>query len=307
MSHIVFRHVQAGDVEDMLRLVSLSTIPGIENFADIPSLWRDWLGCGAMRGSVIEHHGAEGTTIEGFGVAVFLKELFWNEYRKSPRGFLADTIYRLSRCGDSPLLNRNEIAATNWSRGLNLFILHYCQRPPSQSVVPYQDVLTVAHSAFRDTTEGYNLNVLCQEAFSPHQQEFLASGGMRLIHDFSHGTHDYCLMGLTREDAERELPGTTVSFSFRTRPPVFFFTYTQQTILELAMRGESDADIAQNLQISKDSVKQTWRAIYERVDSDTLFQADNTESLSNHRRRKILLDYLRTHPEELRPVKRPRR
>jgi DNA-binding NarL/FixJ family response regulator len=115
------------------------------------------------------------------------------------------------------------------------------------------------------------------------------------------------MMGLLREDAVKELPGTTVSFSFRTRPPTYYFTFGQQRILELALRGDSDADIANELDISKDAVKQTWRAIYERVDSSSGLGADfGVDNPSNHKRRKLLLDYLRTHPEELRPVKKPR-
>jgi len=152
----------------------------------------------------------------------------------------------------------------------------------------------------------------------PGEREFLLAGGMRVISDFSQ-TNDGpsipempgpCLMGMTREDASRALPGTTVSFVFKSRQPVFYFTPAQQRVLELAIRGDTDADIALQLGVSPDAVKQTWRAIYSRTDAvGTLAHAGGTRNRdvgSNHQRRRLLLDYLRAHPEERRPVRRPR-
>jgi hypothetical protein len=59
--------------------------------------------------------------------------------------------------------------------------------------------------------------------------------------------------------------------------------------------------------VSLDAVKKSWRAIYERVDTvaPRLLGARVVTGEVPHRhaeRRRHLLDYLRTHLEELRPV-----
>jgi len=271
-----------------------------------------------MTGRVIEQVRSDGSArIEAFGTNVFLADDFVEEHKIGPMPFLANEIYERTLRGESPLLNRRQIAEANWKGGLNLFILHYCQRHPSATNVPFEDVLTVAHAAFRETTEGYDLNRLWQEAFFAKEVEFTMSGGMRVICDYPDFSDEIqvgdtkirpCLMGFTRDDASKCLPGMTVTFPFKSRPPIFYFTPTQQRVLELALEGKSDAEISEQLAVSPDAVKQHWRGIYARIQDSAITRVENGEGTSNHRRRRMLLDYLRTHPEELRPLgRRPRR
>lgn len=304
----------------MLDLLDPRTVPDTAAREALPELWQRWMESGEMEARVIEHRCHVGSpSIEAFGAVVFLEEVFVSRYRRKPAPFLANRIYQLASAGRSPLMSRKRVAEANWTSGLNLFILHYCQRAPGTSEAAFEQVLTVAHAAFRDTTEGYDLNELWQEAFSPEEVAFLRAGGMKLIWDRANGAevHDSngepptlpCLMGFTREDATKGFPGTTVSFAFQNRSPLFFFTPVQQQVLQCALHGDSDADIAQRLRVSQDAVKQTWRSIYQRVSLDDgrlLIDQSGGGTLTNHRRRNTLLDYLRTHPEELRPVKRPR-
>jgi len=318
---IAFRTAQPDDAIGMLDLLDPRTVPDPAAREALPELWQRWMQSGEMEARVIEYRRHDGSpSIEAFGAVVFLGEAFVSRYRRKPAPFLANCIYQLASTGRSPLMSHKRVAEANWTCGLSLFILHYCQRAPGKSEAAFEQVLTVAHAAFRDTTEGYDLNELWQEAFSPEEVSFLRAGGMKPILDRTHGAgvHDSdgelpplpCLMGLTREDAAKGFPGTTVSFAFQTRSPLFFFTPVQQRVIRFALHGDSDADIAQRLRVSQDAVKQTWRSIYQRVSLDDgrllIDQSSGGGTLTNHRRRNILLDYLRTHPEELRPVKRPR-
>jgi hypothetical protein len=77
-------------------------------------------------------------------------------------------------------------------------------------------------------------------------------------------------------------------------------------VLVRALLNESDAQIAKSLGVSLDGVKKTWRRTYERLalGAPFLVGALDRPVNMNHRsaeKRRHLLDYLRTHLEELRP------
>lgn len=300
-----FRNADPRDLDEMVTLIPPFALAGVEP-ASVVELWRRWLDEGIISSRVITRRKEDGEVLEGAGITVFLKHEFVESYLKSPQPFLAAQIYNRELEGKSVLMDRQEIAAANWNTGLYIFVLHYVQREMDPYSRAFEEVLTVAHTGFRDTTEGYDLLALWQEAFRDEDAAILSSGGMRVYADFGEFQHDGVsmhgrLMGLTREQALADHPGSTVSFSFRTPRPKFGFTPGQQRVLEIALRGESDSEIAEELSVSRDAIKQMWRAIYERLESSSVFgivQADYT----NHRRRRALLDYLRSHPEELRPL-----
>lgn len=300
-----FRNADARDLPGMVELIPPVVLAGVEP-KSVVELWARWLNQEIISTRVITRRKEHGEVLEGFGMTVFLKHEFVESYLKAPHPFLAALIYNRELEGTSVLMDRQEIAAANWSTGLYIFVLHYVQREIDPYSRAFEEVLTVAHTGFRESTEGYDLLALWQEAFRDEEAAFLSSGGMRVCADFGEFQHYGLsmhgrLMGLTREQALGEPPGTTVSFSFRTPPPKFGFTPGQQRVLEIALRGESDTEIAEELSVSRDAIKQMWRAIYERLESSSVFgivQAD----YSNHRRRRALLDYLRSHPEELRPL-----
>ena len=112
--------------------------------------------------------------------------------------------------------------------------------------------------------------------------------------------------GIERRDFWDRLTGST-SLLFHALPPRFALSASAQRILERAMLLHSDEEIAGQLEISVDAVKKTWRAIYQRVDNvaprmfGSVVRASNPSHRSSERRRH-LLDYLRTHLEELRPM-----
>lgn len=300
------RSTDPRDLVEVVKLVPPFVFEGVDQ-TSVVELWSRWLDEENISSSVITRCDAGGECLEGFGMTVFLKHEFVESYLKAPQPFLAAQIYERELAGESVVMSRQEIASANWDAGLYLFVLHYAQRAAPESS-DFEEVLTVAHTGFRESTEGYDLLALWQEAFLDDEAAFLGCGGMRVCFDFGeferagvslHGR----LMGLTREQALSEPPGSTVSFAFRASAPKICFTAGQQRVLEIALRGESDTEIAAELSVSRDAIKQMWRAIYERVENCGVWGI-LAEDYTNHRRRRALLEYLRSHPEELRPLKR---
>jgi hypothetical protein len=111
------------------------------------------------------------------------------------------------------------------------------------------------------------------------------------------------VFGQTRERALLEPVGSTVSFLFRSVRPRYYFPASQRRVLRAALAGRSDNEIAAQLGVSRDAIKGTWKAILTRVWD---YDIELAGQAATHRRRHVL-EYVRQHPEELRPYERPSR
>ncbi|MDQ2688075.1 MAG: hypothetical protein M3Y28_09440, partial [Armatimonadota bacterium] len=111
-----------------------------------------------------------------------------------------------------------------------------------------------------------------------------------------------------REEA-RIQPGSYISVMFQHTPPRIWFRPAEQQLLLQALQGVTDEEMAASLNLSQSAVKNRWRGIYDRVmksAADLLPQHSFENGLSDQKRskekRRRLLNYLRYHMEELRPV-----
>ena len=105
------------------------------------------------------------------------------------------------------------------------------------------------------------------------------------------------------------LPGTLVRDVFQFVPPVLGLTMAERRMLRLAVTDLTDDEIADEIGVTRHTLKKLWRSVYERS-ADALPQwfdhhpgpADGTRGPE---KRRGLLQYLRQHPEELRPYQPP--
>jgi DNA-binding CsgD family transcriptional regulator len=116
-------------------------------------------------------------------------------------------------------------------------------------------------------------------------------------------------VGITRDVALTHA-GSWVASLFLHAPPEFGLNRSEQRLLAAALAGGTDGEIADLLQISPFTVKTTWRGIYDRVARcrpdlipDRPYD-DRQAHARGKQKKQRLLDYLREHPEELRPVSR---
>ena len=112
---------------------------------------------------------------------------------------------------------------------------------------------------------------------------------------------------MTKEIVQRYL-GTWTSLLFTYHEPILGFTRSEQRLLEAALRGLTDDELALELDVSISAVKKTWRSIYSRVEGSGAailpeLPEDRADPNDRGRGKKHrLLNYVREHPEELRPV-----
>ncbi len=120
------------------------------------------------------------------------------------------------------------------------------------------------------------------------------------------GRHPY-LIGTTREEALARV-GTYAFEVFSYVPPRFHFSLEEQELLHHALLGRTDAELGLALHASLATIKKRWASVYDRVasvDPDLLPGPAETVPSGGTRgpEKRRLLDYMRRHPEELRPVK----
>jgi hypothetical protein len=321
-----YRPMQAEDVGRCAQIVAnnrfLAPRYG-DAIAELEKTWLSLLGRLAFTAVVFEESlDSRPVRFVGAGVSAFLSDSFLQDMKKPPLRWVGPEIVRRASLGDSPLLSDKEVAEANTHGGLNLFGWHGAT---SVEDAARAEVLNAVFSSFIDLHRGFLIKELLGQADSPEVlQSMRNSGGyfydpgLGTFVPSIPGTADEVvrrphLMGSTRELA---LAGTWLSGSaiFSYQAPRFFFSRSEQRLLQAAMQGSTDTELSEQLGISASFVRRCWLSIYDRVARrapQVLGQAVVTEYESGNTvrgkgKKNRLLAYLREHPEELRPVSRKR-
>jgi DNA-binding NarL/FixJ family response regulator len=107
---------------------------------------------------------------------------------------------------------------------------------------------------------------------------------------------------ITKADAEANW-ALVVASVFQYRPPRLELAQSHREILRPALEGMTDEEIAATLFLSLSAVKKRWSAIYDHVSAKGVAAGlPPCEGKRGPERRRVLLEYLRWHPEELNPL-----
>jgi DNA-binding CsgD family transcriptional regulator len=84
------------------------------------------------------------------------------------------------------------------------------------------------------------------------------------------------------------------------------FTRAEQQLLRQAILGYTDVELARRLEVALPTVKNRWRALYDRlghIAPELVVEIDGSSNpaVRGQEKRRRLVDYVRPHPEELRP------
>jgi len=249
-----------------------------------------------------------GASVVAFGASVFVTDGFMTEARGAREPYLTNRLIQRELSGStSPVLRPKSIARANAEEGLNVIIIH--------AGAPRERAYAIRHSlreSFIWSHRGYHIKEILQEVWDDVDREWVQAWGA-LRGDYS---DYYCrmrsdipayrpfLIGLTAEEALTD-PGSLASAVFLFNPPRFRFSEGAQDLLMRAMDGETDAVVASTLHISLPAVKMRWRTIYDQVEAVTPELLPEPihvpPSARGHEKRRSIIEYVRSHPEELRP------
>jgi hypothetical protein len=251
-----------------------------------------------------------------FAVCVFVSDSRADEYHKVARPLIARRIVREWASGGHPFLIAGEIARANAGGGLNLVTTHYGSIRVNGEVT--ERVRVANYESARRALLGWNLRSYTMEAFGRKNPEINpdhwgASLGYRvrkytreqLVEAGISEPEGPSLWTATRAEAARNSGYMNAVLFNSFTPPRCRFSPNEQATLQLALDGRTDDAIARETGISLATVKKRFRSIYEKALEAVPQTEAMTASAADGKRgaevRRTLLNYVRQHPEELRP------
>lgn len=276
--------------------------------ADLPRIWTRLLGQPGFNADLIEDvRRPEGDHVVGLGMSLALDAVWQARLREAPPACASAALYEALHRGDYAPPDDKALATLNARGEVSFIVLHYAQAETDLNEADTLELLSAAMHLFRGAHAGYRLRELYQEGVG-QEGEYLASMGFRLRTPERPDTA-IRLYGLNRDEATRQLPGTPVRDAFQFTPPLIGFAGAERRLLRLAVTDLTDEQIGSELGLSIHTIRKLWKDVNARALGrlPQLFDdsANAQEGARGPEKRRVLLHYLRQHPEELRPFARP--
>ena len=237
----------------------------------------------------------------GFGASVLVSSAFADAELANPRPDINTRVIASIQSGRSVLATPPEVARANSGDGVNVLILCGTWRHEILSPPDLQEIQNLSVSGFVEVHAGYRIRKILQEPAGEPEKAFVRrSMEFRLVADFPEAGRELFLM--TRESGQ-DLPGSVGNVLFSYREPVLRLRDSDQQLLMAALRGATDLELASGLGFTLSAVKARWRSTIARVEEtmpDLVRNEEHREGRGAQKRHRVL-DYVRSHPEELRP------
>lgn len=278
--------------------------------AALPSLWTRLLGHSGFNADVIEDlNRPPGQRLVGLGVAIALDDAWRRRLAEAPPPFAPALIYAGLHDGSYQPPSDRELARLSGRGEVAFLVLHYGQALEDLGNPDTLEMLDVAMTLFRQAHAGYRLQCLYQEGLGNQGAYLTSMGFLPRTARAQEGVPE--LYGLSRDEAMRLLPGSPVRNAFQFTPPRFGFSAAERRLLRLAVTQLTDSEISAELGVSLHGLKKLWRSVHQRAlqampglfDGQPAAMAD--AGTRGPEKRRALLQYLRQHPEELRPYQSP--
>lgn len=315
---LTYRTTQTSDLESSFNLIRDRFLYDSKSKRELLAFWRHLLQLGACISSVIEDRDRpKGKRQVGFGFSFFSTDAFVHLAKTGLPPFLPRMVLEQWKRKNRIFLAPEEIRRANGAAGLNVVVLNFGWDGKGYSAAELSKLQHFLPENFMAVHGGYHLKELLEQVYGPELLEVMVAMGNDVIRDYAdlrgsgplagvpEKDHPY-LIGFTEATAARK-PGTlTTALLLKWADPIFLFRPGEQEILRQALQVSTDREIAGNLGLSPWTVKKRWQGVYEKVeraDPEVLGGSitRGTGPTGMTQKRRHLLDYLRGHPEELRP------
>ena len=307
-----YRNFHPRDTADCLHLLESRPEYDARLLAQLPLFWKRLFDEQAMLSAVIEQCKLRTPTqILGFGADVFVTDSFIGEARTGREPGLTSRVVGLELSGRaSPILRRDAIARANAGNGLNVIVLNVATAARSSDYAIRYRLL----EGFIWLHRGYLIKECLHEVWDETDSTWSKAVHGTVRTDYAQfyqrmkcsvPRYRPYLVGITSEEALKN-PGSVAAPVFLYSRPRLGFSPRAQELLAGAMDGETDIEIANALHLSVAAVKMRWRFIYNRVGlvaPDLLPKPTSqvSEFVRGQEKRRRIVEYVRNHPEELRP------
>jgi hypothetical protein len=315
-----YRNFRLADTANCLRLLEPYPDSTPKLLSQLPTFWKRLFGEQAFIGVAIEECEPGGPPrMVAFGGTLFVNEDFMRDARAAREPGLLQRLVDSELGGDpSPILRRAAIARANAADGLNTVIIHTAPKMPLPEEPGYayryylKEAIVWAH-------RGYRIKEGLQEIWSEKDLDWIKAF-LTLRSDYSDyyrrtgqliPVHRPYLYGVSADEALSSASSLAAPVFLYT-PPRFHLPRGAQDLLARALDGETDTALANSLHVSLATVKMRWRQIYERIEEiapELLpdLAGNHSEANRGKEKRRYVIEYIREHPEELRPFAPSRR
>jgi len=317
-----FRPTRLDDLSPCFAIIRDKFVYDSEMQVKLLRLWRELLTRRCATSAVIEDHERRGEhRLVGFGMSAFVTDEFARAAKRGVLPYITRRALEGWSGGASPFLTLGDIQRANSGEGLNCLVMHYGLAKHVWDTDDAVFVWNCLMEAFIHQHRGYQLKEIIDEVYGESDLRGLLTLGAKLVTDYGTSLKKASpppppdrrpyLIGVTREGVRTQDVVTYSTPLFAYTPPRFHLTLAEQDLLEHALEGATDENLASELKISLTAVKKRWSTIYQRVDAvDPDLVSGPFDTVSEGKRgaekRRGLLAYLRDHPEELRPAAPPK-
>jgi len=259
--------------------------------------------------------------LAAFGFGSFMAPRLRERYLREPFGFVAVDVLEHARAGkiEEVLLSRQEVDLLQRKPPprLDYLVLTWLQDNFDFTDEDGRQLLLQGVRVLERYATGFRLRSLLLEGMVHNLLAFRLAGFSRVVdcsdmippqyaelkddpryRPFMHGMHE---LGQGMAD----LPLNPIARLFHFTEPVLDLTDSQKEVLDLALEGYSDQAIARFLSIKPSAVQMRWRRIYEKALLVLPELAEVDERCADGRRgqekRRMVVEYIREHPQEIRP------
>jgi DNA-binding CsgD family transcriptional regulator len=244
--------------------------------------------------------------IVGIGITGFLSLQSAEQLMAHPDDApVVDKIYAQEIAGQPVLLRPTQIANKNSGEGLALMFLHFSLPAGDPSSAETQQAVELMQSSFRMHHGGYDCRMALHPVpqGDPRAKESMLNMGFQLV-----GEGEYLL--LFDFKVFEQAPFHPFNCLQRKRLPRIGFSPAEKDLLNLALWGNNDSDIANTLNITVDTVRKRWRRIFEKIEdhpevnlfSDAAQERD--KGTRGPEKRSVVIQFIDAHLEEIRPYER---
>jgi len=277
----------------------------------VPRVWQQLLLEERIVINVFEDLDRPTSPAIGLEVRAFVTPEFFYSHQAGQQPYAGNRIVEAILAGHDPVLTRAQMRQAHRGDGLHCFMINdpigrtpFTNEELAQVDLAWTNELdTLTHVNLKEVAlELYGGELLamaehCGTVRRNEFAEFWEANGAQIGPEL----RPY-IVGMNQEEATL-FRGTHMAQLFARRWPRLALTRPQQELLQLAIQGQTDQELADSLYISLSAVKKRWTAIYASVDialpgllPSASFSEDTARGTE---KRRYLLNYLRDHREEL--------
>jgi hypothetical protein len=264
--------------------------------------WKYMVASPFFASAVLEASPAiDGHRLIGLGASILVTSTFADTEIANPSPDINSRVVASICSGQPVVATRNEIAMANAGDGVDVFVVCGNWRDEILGPEERQTVQTLFASSFAEWLHGFRIRRILYETTYPPARQFAESSVVyRSIAEFPELGRTIHLM--TRESVTA-MPASIGNLIFSFNEPVLRLRDSDQQLLCAALRGGTDGELAAELELTPSAIKARWRSIFARA-AETMpaLLADRDEHEGRGlQKRHLVLAYVRSHPEELRP------